>query len=239
MLFPAKAGTPDCPGASGKRDYFKTFCLFLHGKVTLPVCVFLVLSGAQAFADTTRPINEGKTPLAAPVNTENTPCRGKMAMPEPLPEPLPCQGDVAEPTPPPCKGEGPMPNPPPCAGAPRPNFEPPRQESTVQEPALGVSIRDLIDRPRLQTGKRITVVGTLGRLTDGSLFESGYFLYNDRPVSPKGEFYGCPLVGSFSSLKEGSNVTVVGRVVQRRENSSPHRRGGTYFVLEVESLQTH
>lgn len=52
MLNPVRhAPPPAYPGAAPQRRFCRTLALFLHGQVSLPICVFLVLSAAQGCAD--------------------------------------------------------------------------------------------------------------------------------------------------------------------------------------------
>lgn len=229
MLTPVRTTPPPAyPGAAPQRRFFHTLALFLHGKVTLPVCVFLVLSAAQVFAESPRPAGpaggDGGNLVVAQV--QEPACRGKIAL-----DPPPCKGDVAMPEPPPCSGEIALPDPPPCAGVPRPDPFPPQPE-----PAPEISLRALIARPRDFVDRRVLVRGILGRAGDGSLFENGYYLYIDRPRTAAGEFFGCPLVGGFPAPAEGTPVTVTGRVVRRHEGPGGRRRPGTYYVLQIESV---
>lgn len=210
---------PKYPGFRKRKKLYEALAWVIKGHVTLPLCfIFLLACGSLNAQEKTQPVNP---PTSQAQNREaQHPCKGKVAMPHPSQDQLetpPCAGVVA---PPPCKGEVATPYPPP---------EPPERFYRV------TSLVEFYANARTYVGLRLRITGTLGRMRSGPLIDQGYYIFQESTGSQFGNMYGCPLIGSGSSISEGSQVTVEGTVVRRRGNPAGGPRG-TYYALQIEQI---
>lgn len=100
---------------------------------------------------------------------------------------------------------------------------------------LVTSLSEFYRNSRRWVGRRVRLTAILGRRSDGSLVDQGYYLFDERESNSRGQFLGCPLIGSARGISEGREVTVEGVVTSQRGNprQSPN---GRFYAVQIEQI---
>lgn len=221
-LLPVDQKEPGYPGFRKINQIIESWTLVLKTRITLPVCLGLILAVASVSPAMASGEHKNKGPGSGEMQSSKRdmePCGGKIAPPEP-PDPTPCSGIVA---------------PPPCRGDVAPPYTPPEPERIYRS----VSLDEFYSHARDYVGSRLRIRGILSRMSGGRLVDRGYYICADNPGFDTSRFYGCPLVGSPGTIREGRKVEVEGLVVRRRGISYENNRSGTFFALQIERIMNY
>jgi len=225
-LFPVKKPEPGYPGFRPGKKIIESLTLFLKVKITIPVCVGLVLSCTSISAQTSnnsdlfRLVKLQRISQSEP-QEERKICRGSIADD---PAPPPCRGIVSpDPHPPPCRGDIALPEPPPK----------PIQITSYRE----VTLENFYHNARNYLGMKLRIRGILRRMRNSVLPESGFYLFHPDSANNLGNLYGCPLVGVFDGKRDGDRVVAEGTVVRRECPPSDNEVPDKIYAVQIESLR--